>query len=145
MEHRFSGRCKCQCGFSLTAATKLEYIFGQVLNGTLGQWFWYCVANKIEWDVKKTQWLNKIKSQKVVLGIWNVYDPRCCLVNPNCYWQFAYNMDTILRSILCYMFCTCKLRFAYTLPQFLVWFGIFFNGISTFVRLFNAKAILEEQ
>ena len=75
--------------------------------------FWYCV--------KKTQWLNKIKSQKkVVLGIRNVYDPRYCLLNPDCGWQFACNMDTIPRSTPCYMFCRCKLRFASSFPQFLV-------------------------
>ena len=65
-------------------------------NDTLSWGSGYCIADKIEWDIKETQWLNKIKSQKVVSRICNIYVSRCCLIlNLNYSWQFICDMDTI--------------------------------------------------
>ena len=38
-----------------------------VCNGTLSWGSGYCIADKIEWEVKVTKWLNKIESQKLCL------------------------------------------------------------------------------
>ena len=81
-ENRFCKRFKCQCGFGWSAASKvtcknwrktLEYFFSFVYNGTLNWGSGYCIADKIEWDVKETQWLDKTKSQQVVSNLQHTF------------------------------------------------------------------------
>ena len=73
---RSKNRCsrwfKCQCSFSLSAASEviredwgktLDDVIGLVRNGTLSWGSENCITNRIERYVQMIQWLDKIKTQ----------------------------------------------------------------------------------